>query len=207
MKALILAAAFLLTLLPAAIHAQTPVAIEGLTVIAERQYATDPKGTIDTSSDGVFLASARVYVFDDKANAETTWKTLVAAESVAQDLPADDESITYETTELENVGDRAVVLSLRAEMEDTTGVFRTVIIQNGPMIVTVTVIAGSVEAAEIANDIAIAMSDREPGSSETNYDGYGGSTGGVWDVFLPTDAKELGDLQAYADQETRPAPR
>lgn len=205
MKYLILTASLLVLLLPQAAQAQTPVVIDGLQVIAERQYAADPGSTIDTSSDGVFLASVRVYLFDSSENAESTWATLVAAESIESDLP-DDDSVNYEKTEVEDIGDRATVLSLSAEMpEGETGAFRTMIVQQGSMIVTVTAIAGSVDAARVADDIAIAMIEREPGDGETEYEGMGGSTGGVWEVFLPADADELGDLQSYADKETRPA--
>ena len=193
-------------MIPQMAHAQTPVAIEGLEVIAERQYATDVSGTVDSSSDAVFLASARVYLFDSMPNADSTWETLIAAESVAADLPEDDESVTYERIELEEVGDRGMVLSLSAELaDDETAVFRTVIIQQGEMIVTVTVIASSVEAAEIADDIATVMAERKPGEDESVYDGNGRSTGGVWEVFLPADADELGELRSYADKETRPS--
>lgn len=205
MKYLILTASLLVLLLPQVVQAQTPVAIDGLQVIAERQYAADPGGTIDTSSDGVFLASVRVYLFDSSENAESTWATLVAAESIESDLP-DDNSVNYEKTEVEDIGDRATVLSLSAEMpEGETGAFRTMIVQQGSMIVTVTAIAGSVDAARVADDIAIAMIEREPGDGASEYEGMGGSTGGVWEVFLPADADELGDLQSYADKETRPA--
>ena len=106
------------------------IIIDGLQVIAERQYAVDPEGTIDASSGEVFLASARVYLFDSPESAESTWDTLVAAESVEADLPDDDDSFSYEKTELEDVGDRATVLNLSAEIsEDETGVFRTIIVQ------------------------------------------------------------------------------
>lgn len=206
MKYSLIIASLLLIFVPQIAQAQTPVALDGLRVIAERQYAVDPEGTIDASSGDVFLASARVYLFDSQEAAESTWDTLVAAESVEADLPEDDDSVTYEKTELDDVGDRATVLSLSAEIsEDETGVFRTMIVQKDATIVTVTAIAGSVEAAEIADDIAQAMIEREPGEGDAEYDGMGGSTGGVWDIFLPADADELGELQAYADKETRPA--
>lgn len=186
--------------------AQTPVAIEGLQVIAERQYAADVSGTIDTNTEDVFLATVRVYLFDNAENAESTWQTLVAAESIEADLPDDDDSVSYEKLEVEDVGDRAVVLSLSAELDDEqTGVFRTMMSQKDAMIVTVTVIAGSVEAATIADDIVAAMIDREPGDDDAVYDGNGASSGGVWEVFLPGDADELGALRSYADKETRPA--
>lgn len=206
MKFPLLIASIILLLLPQVTQAQTPVAIDGLQVIAERQYATDPAATIDASSGGVFLASVRVYLFDSPDAAESTWDTLVAAESIEADLPDDDDSFTYEKTEVEDIGDRATVINLSAEVsEDETGVFRTMIVQKDATIVTVTAIAGSLEAAEIADDIAIAMIEREPGDGETTYDGMGASTGGVWEIFLPADAEELGELQAYADKETRPA--
>lgn len=206
MKLPLLIASMLLLVLPQTVHAQTPVALEGLDVIAERQYAVDPDGTINASSGEVFLASVRVYLFDSPESAESTWDTLVAAESVEADLPEDDDSVTYEKIELDDVGDRATVLNLSAEIsEDETGVFRTIIVQKDATIVTVTAIAGSVESAEIADNIARAMIEREPGEGESEYDGMGGSTGGVWEIFLPADADELGELQAYADKETRPA--
>lgn len=206
MKFPLLLASILILILPQAMHAQTPVAIDGLQVIAERQYSTDPTQPIDTGDDAVFLASARVYLFDSPEHAESTWETLTAAESIEQDLPEDDDSVTFEKTELEDVGDRAMVISLSAELsEGDTGVFRTAIIQRGAMIVTVTAIAGSVESAQIADNIAIAMIDRELGESDAEYDGMGESTGGMWEIFLPADAEELGDLHAYADKETRPA--
>ncbi len=206
MKLPLLIASMLLLVLPQTGHAQTPVALEGLDVIAERQYATDPQGTIDADSGGVFLASVRVYLFDSPESAESTWDTLVAAESVEADLPEGDDSFTYEKTELDDVGDRAMVLSLSADIsEDETGAFRTMIVQKESTIVTVTAIASSVEDAKIADDIAMAMIEREPGDGEAEYDGTGSSTGGVWEIFLPEDADELGDLQAYADKETRPA--
>lgn len=206
MKLPLLLTSILMLLLPQLAQAQTPVAIDGLQVIAERQYATDPGGTIDTGSDGVFLASVRVYLFDSANNADGTWDTLVAADSVESTLPTDDESFSYEKTEMDDVGDRATVLSLSAELpEGDTGAFRTVIIQKDAIIVTVTAIAGSVESATMADDIAKAMIARDPGDDEAQYDGMGGSTGGVWEIFLPADAEELGDLRAYADKETRPA--
>lgn len=205
LKALFFATSLLLLLIPVSAHAQTPVAIEGLQVIAERQYATDSDAPFDTSTDDVFLASARVYLFDDEVQAESTWETLTAADVVAQQIPEDNESISYETTELEGVGDRAVVINLNAELEEATGVFRTVIIQNGTAIITVTVIAGSQDSAAIADDIAMAMSERDAGEDEAIYDGTGKSTGGVWEIFLPADSDVLGDLKPYADKETRPA--
>ena len=198
--------ASILLLLPQFAHAQTPTVIPGLEVIAERQYATDAGGTIDTQSEDVFLASARVYLFATPEDAETTWETLAAAESIEDDLDEGDDSVTYEKFEVEDIGDRAMVISLSAEISDgETGAFRTMMIQQGTRIVTVTAIAGSVEAAEIADDIATAMIEREPGESEPVYDGNGASAGGVWEVFLPADAEVLGDLRAYADKETRPA--
>lgn len=206
MKLPLIVASVLLLFVPQAAHAQTPVAIDGLEVIAERQYASDPGATIDTLDGGVYLASVRVYLFATPDDAESTWDTLVAAESVAGDLPEDDPSVSYEKTEVEDVGDRATVLSLSAEIsEGETGAFRTMIVQQDTMIVTVTAIAGSVEEAEVADAIATSMIEREPGESESEYDGMGGSTGGVWEIFLPADADELGELQAYADKETRPA--
>ncbi len=198
--------ACLLSLLPAAaIAAQTPIAIEGLQVIAERQYASETEQTIDTSGDGVFLVSARVYLFDEADNADSTWETLIANESVEKDLPVDD-SIRYEKIDLDDVGDRAMILHIDAKMDTVDGgTFRTVIAQRDDMIVTVTAIAGSPEAAEIADTLVTEMIERDPAESDAAYDGMGASTGGVWDVFLPADADELQGLQAYADKETRPA--
>ena len=194
----------LLTLLPATGAAQTPVVIEGLQVIAERQYATETEQAIDTSGDGVFLVSARVYLFDSSDDAESTWETLVANESIERDLPVDD-SILYEKIELEDVGDRAMILHIEAQMDTVdSGIFRTVIAQRDEMIVTVTAIAGSAEAAEIADTVATAMIERDPADSDARYDGMGASTGGVWDVFLPAEDDALQGLQAYADTETRP---
>jgi hypothetical protein len=195
----------LLLLAPAFAAAQTPVAIEGLQVIAERQYAVETEGAIDTSGDGVFLANARVYLFEDAGSADSTWETLVANESVEKDLP-DDDSVVYEKTELDDVGDRAMVLHIEATMDNgEQGAFRTVIAQRDAMIVTATVIAGSPEGAERADEIITAMIKRDPSDTESTYDGLGNSTGGVWDVFLPADADELKGLTAYADKETRPA--
>lgn len=206
MKLPLLFASVLLLVLPQVTQAQTPVAIDGLQVIAERQYATDPGATIDTSSDDVFLASVRVYLFDSSERAESTWETLVAAESIESDLPDDDESINYEKTDIDDIGDRATVLSLSTDIsEGETGAFRTMIVQQDAMIVTVTAIAGSVDAAKVADDIAKAMIEREPGDGESEYDGNGNSTGGVWEIFLPADADELGGLESYVDKETRPA--
>jgi hypothetical protein len=195
----------LMLLSPALAAAQTPVAIEGLQVIAERQYAVETEGAIDTSGEGVFLASARVYLFNDAESADSTWETLVANESVEKDLP-DDDSVVYEKTELDGVGDRAMVLHIEAKMDNSEqGAFRTVIAQRDAMIVTATVIAGSPEGAEKADEIATAMIKRDPSDTDSTYDGLGTSTGGVWDVFLPADADALDGLTAYADKETRPA--
>lgn len=205
MKRYALLSCLLMLLSPAFAAAQTPVVIEGLQVIAERQYAVDTQGAIDTSGEGVFLASARVYLFDDVKNADSTWKTLVANESVEKDLPKDD-SVVYEKTELDDIGDRAMALHIEATMDNgEQGTFRTVITQRDAMIVTATVIAGSPEGAARADEIATAMIERDPSDTESVYDGLGSSTGGVWDVFLPADADELKGLTAYADKETRPA--
>ena len=112
-------------------------------MIAERQYASETEGTIDTSGDGAFLVSVRVYVFDSSDHADSTWGTLVANESVERDLP-DDDSVNYEKTELDDLGDRAMAINLEAELaEGDTGVFRTIIAQRDAMIVTANVVAGS----------------------------------------------------------------
>lgn len=196
----------LIFLLPQVTTAQTPVALDGLNVIAERQYIAEGADEIDTSSEGVMLVTARVYLLDEPEAAESTWETLVAAQTIEDDLPEDDDSFTYEKIELEDVGDRAVVLNLSAKIsESETGVFRTIMIQQGTTIVTVNAIAGSTEAVEIADSIAKAMIQREPGDGDSTYDGMGASTGGVWEVFLPADADELAGLDAMADRETHPA--
>lgn len=192
-------------MIPVASAAQTPVAINGLQVIAERQYAAETEETIDTSGDGVFLVSARVYLFDDADSAESTWETLVANESVEQDLP-DDGSVNYEKIELDDVGDRAMILSLEAELaEGDVGAFRTVIAQRDAMIVSVNVVAGSPDGSHLADEMVTEMIERDPADTEAKYDGMGGSTGGVWDVFPPADAELLQGLKSYADKETRPA--
>lgn len=205
MKRFALLACLLTFMIPTAAAAQTPVALEGLQVIAERQYAAETEGNIDTSGEGVFMLSVRVYVFDEADNADSTWDLLVANESVEQDLP-DDDSVSYEKTELEDIGDRAMAINLEAEMaEDNTGVFRTVIAQRDAMIVTVNVVAGSPDGARLADDLLAEMIERDPSDSESNYDGMGGSTGGVWDVFPEADTESLQGLIPYADKETRPA--
>ena len=205
MKRYALLSVLLALLTPAFAAAQTPVAIEGLQVIAERQYAVETEESIDTSGEGVFLASARVYLFEDTDSADSTWETLIANESVEKDLP-DDDSIVYKKTELDDVGDRAMILHIEAKMDNSEqGAFRTVIAQRDAMIVTATVIAGSPEGAERADEIVKAMIERDPSDTESTYDGLGNSTGGGWDVFLPADADELDGLTPYADKETRPA--
>lgn len=199
---------FLLLLIsatPVLAFAQTPAAMTGLQTIAERQYAIELDKPIDTSGDGIFMATARVYQFDSEANANPTYEQLVDAEGVRSQLPADDDSVKLETTELNDVGDRGTVLHLQADLQEgELGYFRTAIVQQGAMVVTVTVIAGTTEASEAAEGIATAMIDREPGDDAGTYEGNGKSTGGVWDVFLPEDAEELGGLQAYMDKEMRP---
>lgn len=126
-KRYVLLTCLLMLLTPALAAAQTPVAIEGLKVIAERQYAVQTEGAIDTSGEGVFLASARVYLFEDAESADSTWETLVANESVEKDLP-DDDSVVYKKDELDDVGDRAMILHIEATMDNgEQGTFRTVI--------------------------------------------------------------------------------
>ena len=153
MKRFALFACLLALMIPIASAAQTPVAIEGLQVIAERQYASETEGTIDTSGDGAFLVSVRVYVFDSSDHADSTWDTLVANESVERDLP-DDDSVNYEKTELDDLGDRAMAINLEAELaEGDTGVFRTIIAQRDAMIVTANVVAGSPDGAQLADEM------------------------------------------------------
>lgn len=205
LKRFALLACLLSFMVPVASAAQTPVAIEGLQVIAERQYAAETDGNIDTSGDGAFLVSARVYVFDDADAAESTWETLVANETVEQDLP-DDDSVNYEKVELDDIGDRAMALSLEAELaEGDVGAFRTVIAQRDAMIVSVNVVAGSPDGGLLADELVQHMIERDPADSESEYDGTGGSTGGVWDVFPATDSDMLQGLKPYADKETRPS--
>lgn len=205
LKRFALLACLLSLMIPVTAAAQTPVAIDGLQVIAERQYAAETEGTIDTSGEGVFLASVRVYVFDDADSADSTWELLVANESVEQDLPEGDD-VNYEKTELEDLGDRGMAINLEAELADgKVGVFRTAMAQRDAMIVTVNVVAGSADGAQLADDLLAEMIERDPSDSESKYDGTGDSTGGVWDVFPPADAESLQGLKPYADKETRPA--
>ena len=204
LKRFALFACLLALMIPIASAAQTPVAIEGLQVIAERQYASETEGTIDTSGDGAFLVSVRVYVFDSSDHADSTWGTLVANESVERDLP-DDDSVNYEKTELDDLGDRAMAINLEAELaQGDTGVFRTIIAQRDAMIVTANVVAGSPDGAKLAEEMVAEMIERDPADSESDYDGMGGSTGGVWEVFPPADSDILEGLTPYADKETRP---
>lgn len=197
-----LLAVFLLT---PSVSAQTPTAITGLQVIAERQYASETETAIDTTKDGVYLVSARVYLFDDEAAAAPAWETLVSAESITTDL-GDDAENKLVREELKDVGDRGLAMSVSVELEKgETAEYRSVMIQREAMIVTVTAIAGSVDSAKIADDIAGAMIERDPSTAPAVFDGYGASTGGVWDVFLPQNAKELSGLTAYMDKETRPS--
>lgn len=197
--------ALLLFIVPGSMFAQTPAVIDGLQVIAERQYAATSDGTIDTSSEGVYLASARVYLFDSEADVQPVWDTLVDVDVIKQDLgESADTEIARE--DLKDIGDQAVSLTVDVDLEDnTTSLFRTVIARRGAMIVTVNTIAGSADAAMVADTMATAMIARDPGSAPSVYDGYGESSGGVWDVFLPKDAKQLSGLIAYMDKETRPS--
>ncbi len=72
----------LILLTPLVAAAQTPTVIAGLQVIAERQYAAETQATIDTTTGGVFLVSARVFVFDTEDNANPVWEQLIAADSI-----------------------------------------------------------------------------------------------------------------------------
>lgn len=186
-------------------HAQTPTAIAGLQVVPEPQYASETESTIDTTTDGVYLVSARVYLFDDEDAASPAWETLVSADSITTDLgdEAEDKLIREE---LDDLGDRGMAISVSVELaEGEWAEYRSVMTQRGAMIVTVTAITGSADAAMIADDIAGEMIEREPSTAPSVYDGYGASTGGVWDVFLPQDADQLTGLTAYLDKETRPS--
>lgn len=190
---------------PSLVAAQTPEVIAGLQVIAERQYAADTTGTLDTTQDAVYLASARVYLFDDEASTKPVWETLVAVE-VIEDTLGDAAGDTIVRENLDNIGDQAVAISVSVDLQDNqTAVYRMVVAQRGAMIVTVTVIAGSEQTANLADSVATAMIARDPSTAIAKYDGNGGSTGGVWDVFLAKDAPELTGLTAYLDKETRPA--
>lgn len=190
---------------PSLVAAQTPEVIAGLQVIAERQYAADTTGTLDTTQDAVYLASARVYLFDDEESAKPVWETLIAVEAIENDL-GDAAGDTIVRDDLEDIGDQAVAISVAVDLQDNqSAVYRTVVAQRGAMIVTVTVIAGSEDSAGIVDTIAAAMIARDPSTAIAKYDGNGNSTGGVWDVFLPKDAEELTGITAYLDKETRPA--
>lgn len=205
MKYLLVFLPVLTLLFSVQVAAQTPAPITGLQVIAERQYAMDPSAPLAADDKGVALATVRAYLFDSENNANATWETLVAADAVQRDLPKNDDSIQYEQVELNDIGDRAMVLNLTTTRDDgSTGIFRTVIVQKNATLISVTVIAGSLDAATTADAIATAMSNRTADLSPAVYDGTGKSHGGVWSMFLPENAKELGGLQVYADKETRP---
>ncbi len=104
------------------------------------------------------------------------------------------------------MGDRAIALGITVELqENQTALYRTVVTQQGNVIVSVTAIAGSEDAAGVADDIAAAMIERKMGYGAETYDGNGGSTGGVWELFLPKDDPTLDGITAYLDSETLPA--
>lgn len=204
MRTTAIALLFVLAFIPGASWAQTPRVIEGLIVIAERQYAMDPDAPITTEGGGIFLATARVYQFDTEEHANPVYGELVKAEGLTAQLPANDTSVKLHSAEIAGVGDRATVLNL-VTTDTSLGKFRMVIAQDEAVLVTVTIIAGSDDAVQAAEEIARVMIEREPGTSASTFNAHGASSGGVWDVFPTTDAPELRGLQSFQDKEIRPA--
>lgn len=187
---------------PGATPQGTPGTLPGLQYAASRQYAPDPTKPISASDEGLFLLTARIFVFDTEAHANAGWDATVNSTTIESQLPPSSEKVQYEEIEIESLGDRAWGVTIAAETpQGDTGYFRLVYVQDGAYLYTLSAIAGSAEPTLITDAFAKAMVDAEPGDGDVEFSPDGTSRGGVWDLMPVQGDDTAGELVAFADSE------
>lgn len=201
--------ALLLTIPATAAQAPPPASPESLadlTYIAYRQYTSDPNAPFDENADVAFLVTARMYQFGSQDAADSAWDVMANDSQIKDQIPAGgDADAELTTDEPEGLGDRAFATNVTLPLaEDMSGNFRMLFVQDGDALIQITAIAATNEAAQIADDIAHAMLEREAGDGEPEIHLDGTSRGGIWDRFPEADDDALQGLIAFEDQATVP---
>jgi hypothetical protein len=147
----------------------------------------------------------RIYAFNSEEHADAGWESTVESTTIESQIPTGSDKVEFQEQEIDDLGDRAWATILSAETPDgETGYFRLVYVQDGPMLYTLSAIAGSADATAVTDDLARAIVERDPSNDEVRFNPDGSSNGGVWDLLPPTDHDALTGLIPFADSEHTP---
>lgn len=154
-----------------------------------------PGADIEFDENGVVMVMTIVFTFDSEDNAANAMNTL------QEGFVETSEEAEIEETEIDDLGDRALMFSGVVDETDDPLTTISLFVQDGEHVYVVTLGGGELEAGkQQSQDIAQFMVDAEISTDEVTLDAEGGSTGGAFDL-MPTaeDTDLVGGLAPTSD--------
>lgn len=156
-----------------------------------------PGADVEFDEDGVIMVMTMVFTFDSEDNAANAMDTL------HEGFFETGEEAETEETEIEDLGDQALMFSAVVEESGEPLTTISLFVQEGEHVYMVTVGGGELEAGkQQTQDIGQFMVDAEITTDEVTFNEDGTSTGGVFDLMPTADDTELvGGLAPSSDMD------
>jgi hypothetical protein len=156
-----------------------------------------PGADVEFDEDGVIMVMTMVFTFDSEDNAANAMDTL------HEGFFETGEEAETEETEVEDLGDQALMFSAVVEESGEPLTTISLFVQEGEHLYMVTVGGGELEAGkQQTQDIGQFMVDAEITTDEVTFNEDGTSTGGVFDLMPTADDTELvGGLAPSSDMD------
>lgn len=178
------------------VPALDPSEIEGLDSAYGRMYMVDVDTMMATpgAAEAVLAGEtplsgmASAFIFADEGAAEDAMGDF--ADQFAQSF-LEGAEVEAEETELDGVGDEAVIYTGTTEVDSTTTADTALIIARDGETIFVSFIIGGADVEGMTEDLTQHLIDGEAGEDEVVLDEEGASTGGIFEAFPGIDDADL----------------
>jgi hypothetical protein len=213
----------LISLTSVSTTAQTPSAgalptigeLEGIQAAINRTYSVDFESQLAASpgaqsidpASGVTALSALILKFDNEENAQAAFDAYQAGIGDQLLEMGQGGTPTVETDPLDDLGDQAFSATLHTDSGDLETYYRFVLVREDQYFFLLSALAGSADAAGIADNLARYVADEgEEQGEQAIVVAEGGSSGGLWGFLPEADHDLLDGLVPITDETLYPQP-
>jgi hypothetical protein len=187
------------------VPAMDPSEVEGLESAYGRMYMVDIDAIMASpeaaeailSGESPLSGMAAAFLFEDEGAAEGAMGDF--ADQFAESF-LEGAEVEAEESEIEGLGDEAVIYTGTTDVDETTTADTAMIIARDGENIFISFIIGGTDVEGMVDDMAQHMIDGEIGADEVVLDEAGASTGGVFDIFPGAETADLvGGMVPFMD--------
>lgn len=188
--------------------------LDGVLEVVTRTYSIDfaaltatPGAGEDPASlepEGVVTLLAYVAAFDGNDTAESAWETVNTEFASQAESLGDPETSEVETTEIDELGDRATSYTTTVPQGETTLVTAILVVRDARFVYIAIGITAGEDPVPTTTAVVDAMLATEAGTSGAERGDDGFYRGGPWDKFPVAGDEVLAGLEPLADEQVFP---